>query len=474
MAEPNLTQLLERYTQISSDDKAIIETLCGVIKYIANLTESDVFIDALTTNGYDSIVLCWAKPPQHSLYSQSVVGKLAHPFDEPAVYKTLLTGEPSYGVRGLNQERTPIAQTVVPVTGIDGSVIAALIMEKDITQQVYQEAQVEILSETAEQLSRTLMGLTVNKTNFADQLRDGVVVLDEQGGIKYINWMGTQLFYQLTGSEQIPCKAQLLPEPLREVIAAFDNNAPWAREIGIAQRFIRIEGIPLLANGKIEGAIIILSDLTALREKEKELILKSVAIQEIHHRVKNNLQNIASLLRLQMRRTANPELKVAFAESINRILSMSLVYDVLASESIDEVELKELCNRVVRLLLDNTSLDCTINCEVVGNSLYLPSNEAVTLTLIVNELASNSLKHGFVGRQKGTLTIQIQDDDREVLLSIKDDGIGLPEEPNKPGHLGLQIVKVLAEEKLGGCLVMRREKGTVASMRFPKRWAKEG
>ena len=474
MKEGYLNQLLEEYTRLAQADRSIIIQLGVVLQYIANLTESDVFVDALTTNGYDSIVLEWARPASHSLYSQSVVGKLAHPYDEPAVYKTLLTGEPSFDVRGLNQERTPIAQTVVPVYGSDRLVIAALIMERDITEQVCQEIKVEMLSETAEQLSKTLMGLTVNHTNFADQLSDGVLVLDEQGGIKYANLMATRLLQLLSGALEMPSQLELLPEPLRTVLVGFNQAGPWSQEIRMAERFIKVEGIPLLTAGDIEGAIIILSDLTDLRKKEKELILKSVAIQEIHHRVKNNLQNIASLLRLQMRRTDSPEIRAAFTESINRILSMSVVYDVLASESIDEVEIKELCTRLVRLLLiDAAASGKKITYKITGSKVILPSSEAVTLTLIINELVSNSLRHAFINQSSGTLKLKIGDLEQEIILTVSDNGPGFTPDELKPGHLGLQIVRVLVEEKLGGRITFSEDSGTVVTIRFPKIWGKE-
>lgn len=466
--------LLQTYTALSPSDIIIIEQLCGGLNYIACLTEADIFVNTLTMNEYDSIVLEWARPPKQSLYKQSVVGKLAHPFNEPAVYKTLVTGEPSFNVRGLSQERIPIAQTVVPIWNNQEKVIAALIMERDITEQVNQEAQVELLSETAQQLSRTLMGLSVNKTNFPDHLRDGVIVLDAQGRIQYINRMATQLIQEIMGTEKIPYQFQALPEPFREALGALNNNGLWSSEIHFAQKFVKVEGIPLLTKGKVEGAVVILNDITDLRQTEKELILKSVAIQEIHHRVKNNLQNMASLLRLQMRRVDHPLLKGAFTESIHRILSMALVYEFLANESLDDVEVKELCARIMKISLNDLSTsERSITTEITGSSLRLPSTQAVTLTLIINELMSNALKHAFSGCQKGNVSVEFSDCGSEVLLLVRDDGNGFQPKEGESGHLGLQIVKVLVEEKLNGSLSIKQEQGTVALIRFPKMCSKE-
>lgn len=466
----SLNQMLQVHTHLSAADMEIIETLCGILDYIASLTESDIFINALTVNGYDSVVLKWAKPQNGSLYTHSVVGQLAHPFNEPAVYQTLVSGKPSFGVRGLSQERIPIAQTVVPVRNPHGNIIAALIMERDITEQVNQEAQVELLSETAEHLARTLMGVSVNKTSFPDHLREGVIVLDGQGDIQYMNHMADGLLQVAVGTTEIPCRLQALPQQLRESLEIPDHNRAWSREATFAQKYLKIEGIPLITRGNVEGAVIILSDITDLRLKEKELILKSVAIQEIHHRVKNNLQNIASLLRLQMRRLDHPLVKDAFADSIRRILSMAMVYDVLANQSMDEVDLKELCAKIIELSFAGLcSQECKIDWRIVGISFILPSIQAATLSLMLNELISNTFKHAFAGRENGSIYLEIEDCGSEIQLQIKDDGVGFSPQMDEKGHLGLKIVKILAEEKLNGSFyIIKQQQGTCAVIRFPK------
>lgn len=468
----DIKQMLQAHTHLSSADLAIIEPLCSVLDYIACLTEADIFVNALTTNGYDSIVLKWAKPPKKSIYQKSVVGQLAHPFNEPGVYKTLVTGEPSFGIRGLSQERIPIAQTVVPVRNSQGKVIAALIMERDITDQVTKEAQVELLSQTAEHLARTLMGLSINKTSLPDHLHQGVIVLNAGGDIQYLNNSAALLLQQVTDSKQLPFRLQALPQPLQEALQALNQGAAWSRETRLSDKFIKIEGIPLSTGREIDGAVVILTDITDLREKEKELVLKSVAIQEIHHRVKNNLQNIASLLRLQMRRLDHPAAKEAFAESIQRILSMALVYDVLANQSMNDVDFKELCTKVLELS-DFSPQGCQIARHITGPAIILPSTQAVTLSLILNELINNALKHAFTGRKKGNIDVEIIDCGAEAILGVKDDGLGFQPTEVKTGHLGLEIVKVLAEEKLNGTFNIENRQGILATIKFTKEGIKE-
>ena len=156
------------------------------------MTGNDIFIDALTRNNNDAIVLAWAKPKEKSLYKCSVVGKLAYASSEPAVYQTFKTGEVTRDLRGLSQEGVPIAQTVAPI--LDGQkVIGVLIMERDISKELEQEGQVEFLSHTAEQLSTTLMHLSTAESSFEEWLGNGIFVLNKQGKIIYANRIATNI-----------------------------------------------------------------------------------------------------------------------------------------------------------------------------------------------------------------------------------------------------------------------------------------
>ncbi len=114
----DLKELCKKFTNLSDADIELLEQVSLDLPYISELTGSDIFIDALTSNNRDAIVLAWAKPPGNSLYSTSVVGELAYHTNEPAVYHTLKTGETSRDVRGISQEGVPIAQTVVPICPI--------------------------------------------------------------------------------------------------------------------------------------------------------------------------------------------------------------------------------------------------------------------------------------------------------------------------------------------------------------------
>ena len=158
--QPSLRELCLQYTNLGMEDVCQLETMAGQLSFVSELTQTDIFIDALTSNGVDAIVLAWAPPRQNSLYRHSVVGELAYATRKPAVYQVFSAGEMVRNVRGVSQEGVPIAKTVVPLRNKSHRIIGVLIMEKDITAEVRQAEQVEFLSQTAERLSSTLMSFS--------------------------------------------------------------------------------------------------------------------------------------------------------------------------------------------------------------------------------------------------------------------------------------------------------------------------
>ncbi|WDU82161.1 sensor histidine kinase [Caloramator sp. Dgby_cultured_2] len=153
----------------------------------------------------------------------------------------------------------------------------------------------------------------------------------------------------------------------------------------------------------------LIRDITEVKEKEKELILKSVAIREIHHRVKNNLQTIASLLRLQSRRIQDENAKKSFNESINRILSISVTHEILAQNGVDEVDIKTIISKIAESTL-NYSLSPNENIKVFinGDSFNIDSDKATSIALVVNEILQNSLEHAFEGKEDGKIEVTIK------------------------------------------------------------------
>lgn len=205
--------------------------------------------------------------------------------------------------------------------------------------------------------------------------------------------------------------------------------------------------------------------------KEKQHVIQSMIIQEIHHRVKNNLQVISSLLRLQMRRSSSEEVIEVFRDSVSRISSMAMVHDYLAQNGIEEVDVAFVMGQIATLLVSSSSTpEQHIDVSVQGEQLFLPSNRATSAVLVVNELIQNSIKHAFPSRDEGKVEICINCRKQMVTITVSDNGCGMGEDvfSYATSSLGLQLVHMLVEEELQGVLsFFHSDKGTKASITFP-------
>ena len=219
----------------------------------------------------------------------------------------------------------------------------------------------------------------------------------------------------------------------------------------------------------MRGHLLVIQDLTELRTKEKELMMKSVVIQEIHHRVKNNLQTVASLLRLQMRKGFPEESKSYFEDTLNRVFSISSVYElILANEDAedDDVDIIELTKKVCStMVLNESNKKVNLIIGSNGNRILTSSRKAVSIALIVNELVQNSLKHAFPEDTDGKIIVNFYSKTDSLELHISDNGVGIKQTKSS---LGLEIVRNLVVNDLNGEFsYVPEDIGTHAVITFP-------
>jgi len=220
------------------------------------------------------------------------------------------------------------------------------------------------------------------------------------------------------------------------------------------------------------GAIIIIQDVTLDVRKEQELKVKSAMIQEIHHRVKNNLQTITALLRLQSRRVESEEAATALKEAVGRIMSVAVVHEFLSKDESSIINIQEVCKRIMQEFVQGT-LDPMrkIELKLEGEGQFLlPAQQATSCALIVNELIQNAVDHGLEHRDEGTVIVRLLQTEESVSIEIEDDGEGLPEDFDPArGGLGLQIIRTLARDDLKGQFLLEDGDGVRAVVSFP-RW----
>lgn len=289
---------------------------------------------------------------------------------------------------------------------------------------------------------------------YADDMADSILhMCGQRGAITGTNIYNTRL--DLTGAKKALSQAEGL-----------------ADDVTLGDAVVSRRVIPILQRGKVRRVISILTERTELHRKEEELMVKTSVIKEIHHRVKNNLQTIASLLRMQMRRTTSDEARDVLNESLNRILSISLVHETLSHHDEENIDISDVAQKLLGLLAHSlVSKDCHVETKFSGDTLPTPSDAATSLALVLNELITNAIIHGFEGRREGLLAVTIRRDGPDGVIIVCDDGVGMSHAPVDTGrkHLGMAIVRTLIEKDLQGTIDFDDgvPEGTVVTIRFP-------
>jgi two-component sensor histidine kinase/PAS domain-containing protein len=273
--------------------------------------------------------------------------------------------------------------------------------------------------------------------------------------------LGSIMYKDYGSSHKIDMHTELLECIETGKIKTFEDMA-------YGDRFLKISIAPLP-----EGAIITSQDIT--REKrdreqiERSLKEKETLLQEIHHRVKNNMQIVSSLLRLQSQHVKDTETQEIFNACQNRINSMALIHTALyQSKNIASIDFKAYISRLMRqLILAYNQQDSSLDYSVDVQDIHLEIDKAIPCGLIISELISNSLKHAFPSSKKGLISVNMQGQKGKYTLTIKDNGIGFPKgmDFRKTGTLGLQLVTDLTTQ-LAGTIDMNTNSGTEFIIKF--------
>ena len=232
----------------------------------------------------------------------------------------------------------------------------------------------------------------------------------------------------------------------------FLRRAEFENQDGV----IDILVIPLTQGDDRIGAIVLLHNVTELRNRDRALITKDATIKEIHHRVKNNLQTVSALLRLQSRRVEDPIASAALSEAVRRVASIALVHETLSNQSSESVEFDQVFERIIENAIELNPRKITF--KKVGTFGFFDSKIATALSLVVTELIHNALEHGLSDSGE-SLTVEINNDGNLYTVAVCDDGSGLPSDFNleKSANLGLQIANTLTKNELNGSIRLFRD-----------------
>jgi len=220
----------------------------------------------------------------------------------------------------------------------------------------------------------------------------------------------------------------------------------------------------------ISGIVRDITDKKRAEEKIKaSLKEKETLLNEIHHRVKNNLAVVSSLLKLQANIMKDEKLKELLMDSQSRVQSMSMIHETLyQSENLSSINMNTYLSNLGRDVSQNYTIGSRVNLKIEAENIMIGAKQASPLGLIVNELITNSYKYAFSEKKEGEIKISLQKMEDQIELVYTDNGIGIPKDFDwyNAKTMGLDLVKILAEGQLDGSIELNREQGTCFVIRF--------
>jgi two-component system, sensor histidine kinase PdtaS len=302
---------------------------------------------------------------------------------------------------------------------------------------------------------------------------DGMIRLNRTGRVTYASPNGLSAYRRLglaadlVGKQLAPLTARLNAsrEPRDDsLMLAASGRAPAETEVEANGAVVQLRAIPLVVDGDRSGALVLLRDVTELRHRERELLTKDATIREIHHRVKNNLQTVAALLRLQARRLRVPEARDALEEAVRRVGSIAMVHETLSRMPDETVDFDDIAGRVAMMAGELSAPEVRVTPILRGQFGQLPALIASPLALVLTELLQNALQHGLAEpghAATGSLHVLAVREPNSLTVTVADNGVGLPADfdLDSTKSLGLQIVRTLVLSELGGTLEIAAQPG---------------
>jgi two-component sensor histidine kinase len=460
-----------------------LQRLVATWQVLADLAFSDLLMLAPVdgTSGRRFLLLAHVRPTTgQTLYPTDLVGRVVEESERPLVARAWHLGEIAAGVAPVMGSAERARLQCIPIRQ-DGRVIGVLSLESGTTSTRRPGELERHYLATFERLARMVGEGSFPFTRGAVELEeaprvgDGVIVLDEERRVRFASPNAVSALHRM-GIHAYPTGLRLSevgvdPAP---VDAMYRDPAPVMLELQRGDSSVVVHALPLLAATDVVGAIVLMRDVTDLRHRDRMLVTKDATIREIHHRVKNNLQTIAALLRLQARRLQSDEARAALEESERRIRAIAVVHETLSRDASDVVPFDEIVRPLARLVEEASGgPDFPIRIEVEGQVGDLPGDLATPLAVVLNELVQNAVDHAFppgrnaAGAGRVRVTLAREGDDAVVVVA--DDGVGLPPgfTLDAPSGLGLSIVHTLVTTEMGGSLELVDDRGARAVVRVP-------
>ncbi|WP_137845234.1 PAS domain-containing sensor histidine kinase [Microbacterium sp. 2FI] len=485
-----LSDLVYAQGRSSEADVEWLHRLAGDGQLLADLAFADIVLWVPTAD--DSFVAVAHTRPSGAatLFYRDIVGDRVRPQWRTQVKDAFQTGRIVDSASPDWFEETPTRVRAVPVVRAKGTEVQTLGVVTRHTnlgeartpsrQQItFNDCADDLFGMVASGEFPDLSAPTAPRRG-APRASDGLIRLDVDGVTTFASPNALSAFNrlgfddELEGESLVGVVTSILPtkrqfdESLPVVVT---GRAPWRTDLEARGVTVSLRTIPLRDHGTRVGAIVLCRDVTEIRHQEQELITKDATIREIHHRVKNNLQTVASLLRIQARRSHSEEARDALTQAMRRVSAIAVVHDTLSEGLAQNVDFDEVFARVLKLVAEVAAAPNT-RARTHSRGLFgtLPSEYATPLALALTELVTNAVEHGLAG-QEGDVEIIAERTDEHLEVRVRDTGSGLPEGQVGRG-LGTQIVRTLIQGELGGTIDWHTitGSGTEVTIEIPLRY----
>ena len=453
--------ILDKETDLYPTQQALLLQFSQRLSFGKAISEQGVSLLVQAKDGH--LLLSGALDIKHT----GMVQKYEVPMDHP-IQQMLNSGKPYAGI--IDWEEPTDTGTIIesyyayvyPIVDNGGKCIGACAFTNPVSE-VYSSRYDEFMSIVSQ---TTFQGMLVPQLQQPElyegiSVLDGILFFEQDGTILYANRAAKKLGdifgidrrLQGTSIYSSTLKVGRIKKALEDRVGTIDEELYG----DIALRQVMI---PVVLGVKWKRGILVLQDKTELRKRDRELLVKNSVIKEVHHRVKNNLQSVAGLLRMQSRRSGSDDVKQALQDSIHRIESMALVHEIVSNFDEDYVALRSIIEELWRLLRQGLgSSEQRIDMEYIGEDIIMSSHKASYVSLVINELFSNLFKHAFKDRIEGQVQVEVRDvkdaENRDMLhIIISDTGCGLSKnfENTRQRRLGLQIIDNLVQNELEGTI----------------------
>jgi two-component system, sensor histidine kinase PdtaS len=481
---PTPAELAQSYTELKPEELGHLQRLLGSWSVLADLSFSDLLlvVPVNSGNGYQApedpelVVLGQMRPNNRpTLVDQDLVGQKIDETQWALAASCLHSGEI---VRGSIHH--PILGEQVPVENIPvrfGGAVIAVMLRVSLAPlkgptSMYERTYLDVFERLADMVAQSAFPYPDEDvgTEEAPRVGDGVVVVDADGRVEFASPNAMNAFHRM-GIYAPPEGRRFGDLDIEETAIewALANGRPVVEEVERRPDVIvLLHIIPLLSHGVVTGAMILLRDVTDVRRLDRLLLSKDAAIREVHHRVKNNLQTISSLLSLQARRVGERAARVALHEAERRVRSISLVHEILSRDPSDQVPFAEIVVSLVQMAEDSVVSSQPIVITTTGDLGDVSADVATPLAVTLAELLQNAVEHAFdpeppAGQEGGAddapvghVDVTLSHDGDELSVAVRDDGRGLPEgfDIEQTTSLGLSIVRDLVASQLEGRIAM--------------------